>query len=182
MSLHKNIRSADPRTRAPETYSAPMQPAAEVEVAEFISALVNLVKPERVLEIGTAWGHTSRVIGEALARNGFGELDTLDINQSRLVEARERCKDLPVNIYHADYNTWKPVGRYDLVFFDSDLRNRDVEYKLMEPYINDHAVLLFHDAGVQHQKGGGSIGRLPIPTAYLPCPRGLVIASQPERG
>ncbi|MCA1800594.1 MAG: hypothetical protein LC650_04820, partial [Actinobacteria bacterium] len=87
MSLHENIRSADPRTRHPELYSAKARPSAEDEVAEFIAALVNLVKPNRALEIGTAFGHTSEVIGRALARNGFGELDTIDINESRLMQA-----------------------------------------------------------------------------------------------
>lgn len=81
--MDKNIRGADPRTRAPETYTAPKRIAAEDEVADFIAALVRLVKPRRVLEVGTAYGHTSAKIGTALQANGFGELDTIDGNKSR---------------------------------------------------------------------------------------------------
>lgn len=182
MSLHENIRSADPRTRGAHSYSAPAQPAAEDEVAQFIAALVRLIKPERVLELGTAFGHTAEVIGKALVDNGLGHLDTVERNQSRLPAARARLADLPATVHHKDYAKWTPPGRYDLVFFDSDRHNRDREYQMMEPYINDYAVLLFHDAGEQHQgDSGGSIARLPLPTVYLPCPRGLVIAGQPER-
>lgn len=182
MSLHEHIRSADPRTRGADTYSAPAQPAAEDEVAQFIAALIRLIKPNRVLELGTAFGHTAEVIGNALAENELGFLDTVDRNQNRLPQARERVFGLPVEVHQADYTKWTPPGRYDLVFFDSDRHNRDREYRLMEPYINDYAVLLFHDAGEQHQgESGGSIAKLPLPTVYLPCPRGLVIAGQPKR-
>lgn len=182
MSLHEHIRSADPRTRGADTYSAPAQPAAEGEVADFIASLVRLTKPQRVLELGTAFGHTSAVIAEALVKNGFGHLDTVEKNHNRLPEARQRLANLPATVHQADYTRWTPPGRYDLVFFDADRHNRDREYRLMEPYINDYAVLLFHDAGEQHQgEDGGSIARLTLPTVYLPCPRGLVIAGQPER-
>lgn len=178
--LHVNIRSADPRTRRPDLYSAPAQPAAEHEVAEFIAALVNLIKPQRVLELGTAFGHTSQRIGRALASNGFGTLDTLDVNEHRLRDARKRCKNLPVHIHRADYRKWTPPEgpAYDLAFFDCDRAQRDREFALYRPHLAPHAVVLFHDAGEQHTPTQEALARLPdgLPLVYLPCPRGLVIS------
>lgn len=179
MALHDNIRSADSRTRLADTYSAPAQPAAEVEVAEFIAAIINLVKPLRVLELGTAFGHTSAVIGKALQRNGQGVLDTMDINETRLVEARKRCNGLPVNIHKCSYRDFKVAKgiTYDLAFFDSDRANRDVEYATFKPFLSDSAICLFHDAGEQHKEAVQALARLDLPLVYLPCPRGLMIAS-----
>jgi len=175
-----NIRSADPRTRAVETYSAPAQPAAENEVADFIAALVKLVKPRRVLELGTAFGHTSEKIGRALQENGFGELDTLEIKRNRWQEARTRCEGLPVNLHLKSYEDWKPDGvMYDMAFFDSDRANRNVEYDLFKPYLNEFATLIFHDAGEQHLVTQSALAKLDLPFVYLPCPRGVVIAHEP---
>jgi len=175
-----NIRSADHRTRAVETYSAPAQPAAENEVADFIAALVRLVKPRRVLELGTAFGHTSKKIGLALQENGFGELDTLEIKRNRWEEARKRCEGLPINLHLKSYEDWKPDGLfYDMAFFDSDRANRDAEYKLFKPYLNEFATLIFHDAGEQHHVTQRALAKLSLPFVYLPCPRGVVIAHEP---
>jgi len=179
MKLHDNIRSADSRTRLAESYTAPAQPAAEDQVADFIAAIINLTKPLRVLELGTAFGHTSFKIGQALKRNGVGILDTMDINETRLVEARKRCFDLPVQIHRCSYRDFKVPDhvRYDLAFFDSDRANRDVEYATFKPFLNDGATLLFHDAGEQHKEAVQALSRLNLPLVYLPCPRGLMIAS-----
>lgn len=179
-SLHENIRSADSRTRAPESYTAPAQPAAEDEVADFIAALIRLTKPRRVLELGTAFGHTSEKIGRALQENGFGELDTLEIKANRHKEARGRCAGLPVNLHLKSYEQWKPENTlYDMVFFDSDRKNRHREYALMRPYLNPWATLIFHDAGEQHTVTREALAQVPLPQVYLPCPRGLVIACEP---
>jgi len=180
VKIKGNIQSSDSRVRAPESYSAPAQPAAENEVADFIAALVKLVKPQRVLELGTAFGHTSEKIGQALADNGFGELDTLDIKANRLEEARKRVAGLPVNVHEADYTKWTPPdgAKYDLAFFDSDRRNRDREYALFKPYLNPYAVLLFHDVGDNHPATQPAIQRLPLDKVFLLCPRGLMIASE----
>lgn len=180
MRLHKNIRAADPRTRAAHTYSAPANIAAEDEVADFIAALIRLIKPRRVLELGTAWGHTSKRIGEALQENGFGELDTMDINEDRLRDARVRCRGLPINIHHSAYQDFAPSSGtvYDLCFFDSDRGTRDIEYATFKPYLSDTAILLFHDAGEQHDMAVEALDRLDLDLVYLPCPRGLMIASE----
>lgn len=180
--LHANIRSADPRTRAPESYTAPAQPAAEDEVADFLAALVHLIKPRRVLELGTAFGHTAEKIGRALQRNGFGVLDTLEVNPARHPIAQDRVKGLPVECHLGSYKTWRPGDdtRYDLAFFDSDRANRDVEYALFQPYLNPFATLLFHDAGWNHEPTQQALAKLSLPLVYLPCPRGLVIAHELE--
>lgn len=180
MPLHKNIRSADPRTRNPEAYTAPAQPAAEDQVAQLLAALVTATRPRRVLELGTAFGHTSLAIATALKANGVGHLDTLDVNTTRLAEARRRLHGLPATVFEASYLDWVPPAgaRYDMAFFDADREHRDREYATFKPFLNAHAILAFHDAGEQH-KGNASIYRVPLPLVYIPCPRGLVLASEP---
>jgi predicted O-methyltransferase YrrM len=53
---------------------------AEVEVLEFLNALVRMTKPDRVIETGTWFGRSAIAIASALRYSGSGHLWTMEQN------------------------------------------------------------------------------------------------------
>ena len=53
--------------------------AAETEVFDFLYGFVRMIKPEKVLEIGTFEGDTAIAIAKGLRDNNMGNLVTLDV-------------------------------------------------------------------------------------------------------
>ena len=178
--LHKHIRSADSRTNHPRLFTAPAQPAAEDEVADFLWALVRMLKPDHVLETGTAFGHTAERICDALERNGVGHLTTIEMKRNRWQEAKERLELRPATVIHSAFEEYTPPEgtRYGLCFFDATRFTRDEEYLHFGPWINDDATLVVHDTGSQHP-GMAGVRRLEdagrIRTMYFATPRGISV-------
>ena len=56
---------------------------------KFLYALIRALKPETVLEVGTAQGGSARHIAEALEANGNGRLITVDVDQNSTCEGIE---------------------------------------------------------------------------------------------
>lgn len=183
MTLHQNIRSADPRANHPDAYTAPAQPAAEDEVADFLWGLTRLLHPDHVLETGTAFGHTAARIAQALQQNGHGVLHTLEPKPNRHAQATQRLAGLPVVPTLARFEEWTPPpdARYGLCFFDADRHHRDQEYRRFEPWMTSDALLVFHDCGAQHP-ARECVTRLEaeglIVTLFVPTPRGVCLAQR----
>jgi predicted O-methyltransferase YrrM len=178
--LSENIRSADGRTNHPELYTAPAQPAAEDEVADFLYALVRLLKPDSVLETGTAFGHTAARICDALTDNGVGELLTMEAKASRHEAAAARLADEPAVVLHAKYQDVTPPDgtSFGLCFFDATRNSRDKEFLHFRPWIADDAILVFHDTGAQHP-GMSGVRALEdaglIKSLFFATPRGISV-------
>jgi len=179
--LHPHIRSADARTNHPELYTAGAQPAAEDEVGDLLWALVRLLKPDSVLETGTAFGHTAARICDALEDNGVGTLTTIEMKPNRFLMAKERLTDRPAIVINSAYEQYTPPRgtKYGLCFFDATRHDRDQEYLHFRPWIPDNAVLVFHDTGAQHP-GMNGVKALEdaglIRSLFFPTPRGISVA------
>ena len=81
------------------------------------------IKPERILEIGTAVGYSAMCFTKFLAENGV--IDTIERDIERVKEARENIKKVEVenkiNIYEGDAVEILPTlsEKYDAVFIDA---------------------------------------------------------------
>jgi predicted O-methyltransferase YrrM len=82
----------------PGYWTAPDAYSTECEVTELVAAFVRALQPEYVVETGTAFGYTAAAIGAALAANGHGRLDTIEIDEEKVTLASDRCKGLPVTV------------------------------------------------------------------------------------
>lgn len=122
------------------------QMAVTLEDAEFLYALVRLVKPAYVLEFGTGLGVSARFIGEALAGNAGGMLETVEPDRSLWPRAQELLFDLPAAICTNSAITPSriPVS-LGLVFVDSgyDRREHDIHEWLNGDY---QGLVCVHDA------------------------------------
>lgn len=153
--------------------------ATEAEVTELVAAMVRALQPDFCIETGSWIGTTSHAIGEALARNGHGELVSLEIDVDKCEEARARCAGLPVTVLGASSMTYTPERPVDFAWFDSACELRPLEFFRYLPAMHDRTVVGFHDTGPQHP-----VRELLVPLErdgtlqplYLPTPRGVMFA------
>jgi caffeoyl-CoA O-methyltransferase len=100
-----------------------------------LSMLSKMIRPSRILEIGTFTGYASLCLAEGLAENG--KLYTLDINVELEDMVRKNFLDSPYN-QHISYilgdatETIRQLDEvFDLVFIDADKKNNGTYYDLV---------------------------------------------------
>jgi predicted O-methyltransferase YrrM len=133
-----------------EARSYPEDWATEVEVFDFLYGFVRMVKPEKVLEIGTFEGDTALAMAKGLKENNFGHLVTLDIQdfgQEKVIADVEltsyvTCIKNDPLIYLANTQ-----DRFDMAFIDDghhyDEAIRDLEN--CHRLVKTHGYILGHD-------------------------------------
>lgn len=165
----------------PERWHSTDVDSTEIEVSELIAAFVRALQPDVVVETGAAWGQTTRLIGQALQRNGHGSLHSLEIDDERADYTIRQCEGLPVVVERVSSLEYTPPAKVGFAFFDSlvPLRVPEFEHYLHHPGYTRGAFVAFHDTADHHglwpeiaelEKQGKL---LPI---RLPTPRGVVIA------
>jgi predicted O-methyltransferase YrrM len=146
--------------RWPEPYR---QMAVTLEDAEWLYALVRLMRPARVLELGGGLGVSAKFIGSALAE--FGMLRSIEPERRYRVALGAMVLDLPVGISGSDEDC--DPEEYDLVFIDSgyDRREQDIAR-----WVGAGPLVVVHDAARDYS---GLRGR----GAYVPCADGMWLGS-----
>ena len=93
------------------------------ETLKVIEKYMNKIKPNKILEIGTAVGYSAICFTEILAKDG--KIDTIEREEERVKEARENIKkaevESKINIYEGDAVEILPNlnDKYDMVFIDA---------------------------------------------------------------
>jgi len=130
--------------------------STECETLNFLNALVYLYKPQAMIETGAAKGFGSIAILDAMKRNGFGHLYSIErearsIEKSRvnICKCDESLLDL-VDFCNDDSMHWISSNagiKFDMGFFDSELSVRHKEFNLMKGsgMFNFPFVAMFHD-------------------------------------
>lgn len=169
----------------PHYWNAPDGFATETEVSDLIAALIAAQKPEVVVEIGTYLGHTAKLIGDVLKKNGFGHLWTIDYDEGFLNQAKELCEGLPVTFVLGDARTWEPPDNIDFFWNDVGQDEPDTRKKQLErimPKLREGAIIGIHDTAPHHTVWRSlqpliKSGQLVM--VNLRTPRGLGIAQVP---
>lgn len=174
-------RFTEPREDCPhpDRWHSSDADSTEWEVTELVAAWVKALRPDVVVETGSAWGQTSQAIGQAL-RSGEGHLHTLEPDPERAGASRDRCKGLPVTVHEVPSLEWEPVDGIGFAWLDSLHALRVPEFRAFLPHMARGAFVGFHDTG-PHQgalrdeiltlEAEGLL--LPI---FLPTPRGVCFA------
>ena len=93
------------------------------DTLEVVAKILNEIKPNKILEIGTAVGYSAICFSKYLQENG--KIDTIERDTERVKEARENIKKAEVedkiNIYEGDAVEILPTlnDEYDVVFIDA---------------------------------------------------------------
>lgn len=123
----------------------------ELCVSEYLWALVRLLKPEHILETGCYTGVSSLYMAQALKDNGFGNLLTLEIENTHKLRAENLWNSCGVSDYvkciltpSLEYYELSNK-QYDLIFLDSEPGIRFAELVRFFPYLKEGGYVGIHD-------------------------------------
>jgi predicted O-methyltransferase YrrM len=153
--------------------------SAEVEVLDFLKAIVTTIKPEVIVETGTFSGLSTLRIAEGLKANGFGRVVTCEYDAKVFMAAQKRFASSGLGQWIDARNEssldMKVEDRIDLLFCDSDAPLREQEVRKFLPQMNPHGLILMktvREAALKLEAEGL------ISVILLPTPRGLVVAQK----
>lgn len=136
--------------------------STEIEVLAFLRAIVQLIKPQFVLETGTFLGIGAIAIGHALRENGFGKLITLETKQELCEKAKEKIYNCGLSGYVEIVNMdslqfiaqLSPRGflKFDFAFFDSATPVRIKEFWSLWHKGLLANIVAFHDTSIYREK------------------------------
>jgi hypothetical protein len=168
---------ARPDCPYPERWHSADWDSAELEVTALVAAFVRALRPNVVVETGSAFGQTAAAIGQVLADAGVGVLHTVEVDPERAAATRARCEGLPVKVEECSSLDFTPPEGVGFAWFDSLLPLRVPEFQRYHPFMAKGAIVGFHDTGphfglwseIEALEADGLL--LPI---RLPTPRGVV--------
>jgi glycosyltransferase involved in cell wall biosynthesis len=169
---------------------------AEVEVLDFLYALVRMTKPHRVIETGTWFGRSAIAIGSALRDNGFGHLLTIEQSEevaktaARNIEEQELGESVTLRVGNS-LEIELGNETYDFALFDSDIPLRAAEFKKFYHQLEPGAIVVFHDTAELYE--GSTDNVIDLKTmgmaegTFFDTPRGVFVGRtvkppRPARG
>lgn len=114
------------------------------DTLEVVGQVLKELKPNKILEIGTAVGYSAICFSKYLAEGG--RIDTIEREESRIIEAKINVKDLKleekINIISGDAVEILPTlnEKYDAIFIDAA--------KGKYPFFLKEAIRMLSDKGV----------------------------------
>src|SRR6266404_2914260 len=186
--LQPEYHRPTPECPHPERWRMYDSMTAEIEVLDFLKALVTTVKPELVVETGTFSGLSTLRIAEGLKANGFGRVITCEYDAKVFAAAKDRFAASGLAEWIEARNEssleMKVDGRIDLLFCDSDVTIRGQEVRHFLPQVNPYGLILMHDASSSMKTVREAALQLEqeglVSVVLLPTPRGLVVAQKRE--
>jgi len=178
-----------PECPFPERWQMVDAQSAELEVLDFLKALVVTVKPELIVETGTFIGHSAIKMAEGMRTNGFGRIVTVEYDPAVFAKAKQNIDASGLGDW-IEYRNGSSLdtnidGEIDIFFSDSDMNIRELEVRRFLPQIRPRGLVLIHDASSHFKVVRDATLRLEeeglLSVVLLPTPRGLVIAQKPER-
>jgi predicted O-methyltransferase YrrM len=162
--------------------------STELEVLDFLRALVTTVKPQLIVETGTFLGYGAIALAQGLKSNGFGRIITIEYDPVIYAKSKERIKaaDLADWVESRNESSTETTisGRIDLLFSDSAIVVREQEIRRLLPQISPQGVIAIHDASSHFKIVRDLALRMEqeglLSVVMLPTPRGLVIAQKRE--
>ena len=106
--------------------------------------LTRMIRPERVLELGTFSGYSALCFAEGM--DGSGHIDTVEVDDEFTDELRELFEGHPIELHVGDAEALLPsllaANSYDLVFIDANKRRYVQYYETILPALHSGAYIL----------------------------------------
>lgn len=187
-SVQPEYTPATPECPHPEWWKMVDSQTTELEIIDFLGALVVAMKPRLIVETGTFLGYSTIKMAEGLKANGFGKIITIEFDPAIFAKAKERIDASGLGSW-IEYRNESSLetridGTIDILFSDSHLTIREQEIRRLLPQIDPRGLILVHDAsshfGVVREAALRMEQEGLISVVLLPTPRGLVIAQKRE--
>jgi predicted O-methyltransferase YrrM len=179
----------------PERWHSPDSDSTEIEVSHLVASFVEALRPDLVVETGTAFGQTARLIGQVLD-GGDGHLVTFEIDPFRVGYAADQCNGLPVQI--APQPSLEGIqqmidgglaGKVGFAWLDSLFELRIPELRAIRPLLSAGAIVGIHDCGEPGRTKYNNFSRdvaleadrLGFSRISLPTPRGVTFLQMQRR-
>jgi predicted O-methyltransferase YrrM len=184
--LQPEYHRPTPECPHPERWHMYDSMSAEVEVLNFLKALVTTIKPELVVETGTFSGLSTLRIAEGLKENGVGCVITCEFDKKVYGAAKKRFAESGlarwIDARNESSLEMNVPGCIDMLFCDSDAPLREQEVRRFLPQMNPYGIILLHDASSAMKTVREAALRLEaeglLSVLLLPTPRGLVMAQK----
>lgn len=132
-----------------ETYQKTTHPhmVSGVQQGRFLALISKMLKPKRVLEIGTFTGYATLCLAEGLDEKG--KLTTLDVNEDlayipqKYFEESEFSSQIEFKLESAMDYLKSTKETFDLVFIDADKENYINYFELVKDKIGSGGFILF---------------------------------------
>lgn len=177
---------ATPECPHPERWHMYDSMTAEVEVLEFLRALVRTVKPALIVETGTFLGVSTQWMAEALQANGTGRIISCEFDPVMHSKAKARVAAAGlepwVELRNQSSLEMMVEGPIDLLYCDSDINIREAEVRRFLPQVRANGLVLLHDASSHMRIVRKAALKMEaeglLSCILLPTPRGLVVAQK----
>lgn len=132
-----------------ETYQKTTQPhmISGYQQGRLLSIISKILRPQRILEIGTFTGYASLCLAEGLAQDGI--LTTTDINTElaylpqKYFSESQYAAQIDFRLQDAKEFLKNSDEVFDLVFIDADKENYVEYYHLVKPHTKSGSVVMF---------------------------------------
>lgn len=139
----------------PERWHSPDSDSTEIEVSRLAAAFVEALRPDLVIETGSAFGQTAELIGQVLHTAGVGHLITFEVDDARVAATAERVAGLPVKVaQEASLRGIEALvqmrghhGTVGFAWLDSLFELRVPELRAIRPLLTPGAIVGIHDCG-----------------------------------
>lgn len=121
-------------------------PIIPLEVKSFLTTILEIKRPKRILEIGTAIGYSAIVMSQYLADGG--KIDTIERNPKMLVRAEENIKkageEQRICIHEGSAEDILPQlnGPYDFIFIDAAKGQYHLFFEYSKKLIADEGIIM----------------------------------------
>lgn len=112
----------------------------------FLSLVSQMIRPRRILEIGTFTGYSALCLAEGLTADGF--LDTIEVEEEyeepilKYFNQSPYVSQLRLHIGDAEKVVPTFLDTYDLAFIDAEKRGNETFYELVLPKMRKGGVVL----------------------------------------
>lgn len=127
-------------------WSAEDEHGTELEVSEFLYALVRMLKPRIIVETGCYNGQTTKLLLKARNENQYGEVWACDTDKEK-VEKAVTGTFPDVTILHCEgLELIKQVGMVDLIFIDGGTNEeREKQFVFASNRLTPNGIIALHD-------------------------------------
>lgn len=160
--------------------------SAEIEVLDFLKALIIAVKPDVIVETGTFIGHSTLSMADGLRQNGFGRIITAEFDPKVFEKAQQNIQSSGLSKWIEAHLTssldLQVNDQIDILYSDSDPSIREQEVRHFLPRLKTGGLVLIHDASSSFKVVREAALNMEreglLSVLLLPTPRGLVVAQK----